>query len=112
MGVSPMVRAFAVLSLALLCAGIAPAAEPVVKVGAKIDDLHFKDIRYLNRSLSDFGEQKAFVLVFVDSRCPIAEKYLPVLRRLENTYRDKGVQFVAVNSGPDDTIVVMAAQAV
>jgi hypothetical protein len=100
------------LSSVLLAAGAALATEPEVKIGAKIDDLHFKDIRYLNRSLSDFGEQKAFVLVFVDSRCPIADKYLPVLRRLDATYRDKGVQFIAVNSGPDETVVVMAAQAV
>jgi mono/diheme cytochrome c family protein len=31
---------------------------------------------------------------------------------LERSYRDKGVQFVAVNSGPNDTIAEMAAQAV
>src|ERR1700691_2887871 len=110
-GVSPMSRSLAVLSL-LLCASVAPAAEPEVKIGAKIDDLHFKDIRYLSRSLSDFGEKKAFVLVFVDSGCPIAAKYVPVLQRMESAYRDKGVQFVAVNSGPNDTIVTMAAQAV
>ena len=106
-----MSRSLAVLSL-LLCASVAPAAEPEVKIGAKIDDLHFKDIRYLSRSLSDFGDKKAFVLVFVDSGCPLAAKYLPVLQRLESAYRDKDVQFVAVNSGPSDTIVTMAAQAV
>ena len=106
-----MIRALALLSL-LLGAGVAAAAEPEVKIGDKIDDLHFKDIRYLSRSLSDFGDKKAFVLVFVDSNCPIAEKYLPVLQRLASAYRDKGVQFVAVNSGPNDTIVTMAAQAV
>jgi mono/diheme cytochrome c family protein len=94
----------------LLGAGMAPADE--VKIGAKIDDLRFKDIRYLARSLADFGDKKAYALVFVDSDCPLAQKYLPVLDRLERQYRDKGVQFVAVNSGPHDTVVVMAAQAV
>jgi mono/diheme cytochrome c family protein len=106
-----MSETIALLSL-LLGAGIAPTADPDVKIGANIDNLRFKDIRYLSRSLSDFGDKKAFVLVFVDSNCPIAAKYLPVLQRLETAYRDKSVQFVAVNSGPNDTIVVMAAQAV
>ena len=39
-------------------------------------------------------------------------KYLPVLQRLDRGYRDQGVQFVAVNSGPNDTITAMATQAV
>src|SRR5260370_15419953 len=88
------------------------AAEPEVKIGTRIGELHFKNIRYLARSLSDCGKRKACVLVFVDSGCPIVAKYLPALQRLERIYRDKGVQFVAVNSGPNDTIVTMAAQAV
>src|SRR5262249_21004492 len=48
----------------------------------------------------------------VACNCPIAAKYLPGLQRLESAYRDKGVQFVAVNSGPNDTVVAMAEQAV
>ena len=37
--------------------------------------------------------------------------YLTVLDKMERQYRDKGVQFVAVNVGPDDTVLEMAAQA-
>jgi len=96
----------------LLAVAIAPAADRDIKIGTKVDDLRFKDIRFLARSLAEFGEKKAFVLIFVDSDCPLAQKYLPVLDRLERGYRDKGVQFVAVNSGPHDTVVTMAAQAV
>lgn len=106
-----MHRTFALVAFLLSAAG-AWAAEPEVRVGTAIDDLRFKDIRYLNRSLKDFGDKKAFVFVFVDTTCPLAAKYLPVLQKLDDAYRDKGVQFVAVNSGPTDTIVDMAAQAV
>src|SRR5690349_8865593 len=98
--------------LGLFVAGFAWAAEPNVRVGTRVDGLRFKDIRYLARSLADFGEKKAYVLVFVQSGCPLAEKYLPVLDRLDREYRGKGVQFAAVNSGPADTVTVMAAQAV
>src|SRR5262245_51235310 len=106
-----MSRPFALLAV-LLGAGLAVADPPDVPIGTKIGDLRFKDIRYVTRSLADFGDKKAFVLVFVDSDCPLAQKYLPVLDRLERKYRDKGVQFVAVNSGPHDTVVATAAQAV
>src|SRR3954454_7258026 len=98
------------LAITLLVSAAACGAD--VPVGTKVDDLRFKDIRHVARSLADFGDKKAHVLVFVQSGCPLAEKYLPVLDRLEKEYRDKGVQFVAVNSGPADTIAVTAAQAV
>ena len=97
--------------LMLLAASVS-AKEPAVAIGAKIEDLRFKDIRYLNRSIAELGDKKAYVFVFVDSSCPLVQKYMPLLDRLDKTYRDKGVQFVAVNSGPNDTIAVMANQAV
>src|SRR5262249_7036980 len=93
-------------------AGFALAAQPEIKIGAKIDNLQVKDIRYLLRSLRDFGDKKAYVLVFVDTSCPMVPKYLPMLQKLERAHRDRAVQFLAVNSGPNDTITAMAAQAV
>ena len=36
---------------------LASAAEPKVKIGDTIADLRFKDIRGLQRALSDFGSQ-------------------------------------------------------
>ncbi len=106
-----MPRILSTLVVAVL-ASFAVAAEPKVKIGTKIDDLRFKDIRFVARSLKDLGDKKAYVFVFVESSCPLVAKYMPALSRLESTYRDKGVQFVAVNSGPNDTVSVMANQAV
>src|SRR5947209_12072955 len=97
---------------ALLLRSAAAPAKDGVPIGTKVDELRFKDTRGVARSLADFGEKKAYVLIFVQSGCPLAEKYLPVLERFQNQYRDKGVQFAAVNSGPADTITVMAAQAI
>jgi thiol-disulfide isomerase/thioredoxin/mono/diheme cytochrome c family protein len=96
----------------LLLHGGAIAADPEVKIGSKVTGLKFKDIRYLPRSLDEFKDKKAFVLVFTTTGCPLAEKYLAVLQRLENEFRPKGVQFVAVNAGADDSILAMATQAV
>jgi thiol-disulfide isomerase/thioredoxin/mono/diheme cytochrome c family protein len=103
--------ALPLLLLPALCACPLAAAEPVA-VGSQVGNLSFTDIRYTQRSLDDFGRPKAVVLVFVQTGCPLVPKYLAALDALERAYRGKGVQFVAVNVGPDDTVLDMAAQAV
>jgi thiol-disulfide isomerase/thioredoxin len=87
-------------------------AEETVKVGAQIGKLKFTDIRYVPRTLDDFGKNKALVLVFTNSSCPLAQRYLPVLQALAREYQGKEVQFVAVNAADEDSIVAMATQAV
>jgi thiol-disulfide isomerase/thioredoxin len=103
-------RSVLVLAVLLGAAGQVAAAD--LKIGAEIANLTFKDIRYLTRSLDDFPKTKAFVLVFTSTTCPLVQRYLPTLQKLENELRNKGVQFLAVNASPEDSIVVMAAQAV
>jgi thiol-disulfide isomerase/thioredoxin len=95
-----------------LSAGGARAAAPEIKIGDRIDNLSFKDIRYLPRSLDDFGSKKAFVLVFTNTTCPVVQRYLPALKAMDKEYRGQGVQFLAINVGEEDSIVGMAAQAV
>jgi hypothetical protein len=70
------------LVLVLLPAAAVGAAEPV-KVGDRVGKLRFTDIRSLPRTLDDFGTKKAFVLVFVNTSCPVAQRYLPTLQALE-----------------------------
>ncbi len=86
-----------------------PAAA--TEIGEQIGDLSFKDIRYLPRSLADFGERKAYVLFFTNTDCPLVQRYMPVLMKLDETYGPQGVQFVAVNVGREDSIKDMAAHA-
>lgn len=103
-----------VATLSVLAATTESFADRVTpaKIGEKIDNLSFKDIRYLHRSLDDLPGKKAYVLAFTNTTCPIVLKYLPKLKRLDEQYRDQGVQFLAVNVGPDDTIQDMAQQAI
>lgn len=108
----PLCRA--AVASAWLALALAPtrAAEPEVKVGSTIKGLSFKDIRYLTRTLDDLPASKAYVLAFTSSACPLAKRYLPTLNQLEQGYRGKGVQFVGVNAGGEDSIRAMAALAV
>ncbi len=88
------------------------------RIGDKLALCTFTDIRYLPRSLSDFVSEKdsvkkrAFVLVFTNTTCPLVRQYLPRLKELNAEFRDQGVQFVAVNVGPDDSLLEIATQAV
>jgi peroxiredoxin len=86
-------------------------AEVGAKVGATVGAMEFVDIRYLRRTLADFGKPRACVLFFVTNSCPIVLRYLPRLRAMA---RASGVQvqFLAVNVGPGDSIREMAACAV
>src|SRR5438874_2061403 len=87
----------ALLAFACLASSSA-AAEPEIKIGAAVEKLRFKDIRYLTRTLDDLPRSKVYVLVFLNTTCPLAQRYLPRLNQLEKDYRGKGVQFVAVNA--------------
>jgi thiol-disulfide isomerase/thioredoxin len=87
-------------------------SEDRPKIGSEIPNLRFKDIRYLQRSLSDFGENKATVLIFSNTTCPLVQKYWPKLKRLDEKYRDQGVQFASVNISGDDAISEIAQQAI
>jgi thiol-disulfide isomerase/thioredoxin len=100
------------LLVALGATQAARAEEKTVRVGDRIGKLDFKDIRYLPRSLDDFPNKKAFVVVFANTTCPLVQRYLPTLKQTEKEYRAKGVQFLAINVGADDSVVAMAAQAV
>jgi thiol-disulfide isomerase/thioredoxin len=91
---------------------LAEAKEKKVPIGATPEKFTLKDIRYLPRTLDDFGQPKAFVIVFTTTGCPLVQRYLPRLKELSAQYQDQGVQFVAINVGPDDSIKEVAYQAV
>src|SRR5580698_6375505 len=82
-----------VLALIAMLLASAVYAQEAVKIGTRIDKLKFTDIRSLPRTLDDFGKKKAYVFVFVNTTCPVAQRYLPTLQELERDYRAKGVQF-------------------
>jgi thiol-disulfide isomerase/thioredoxin len=96
----------------MLLAAANGSAQDAPKIGDVAGKLKFTDIRSLPRTLDDFGKKKAYVVVFTNTTCPLAKRYLPTLNEMEKAYRDKDVQFVAINSAEEDSIVAMATQAV
>src|SRR6266851_594211 len=100
-----MVVRLAVLGFALLMVPMAAVrAQDAVKMGERVGKLKFTDIRYLPRTLDDFGKKKAFVLVFTSTTCPLAQRYMPTLQGLAQEFREKDVQLIAVNAADEDSI--------
>lgn len=89
----------------------AVADEPP-PIGTPVGQAVFKDTWYLPRTLDDLGAHQAYVLVFTTLDCPLAARYLPVAAALAKEYRQRDVQFVAVNVGVEDDLVEIARQGV
>lgn len=79
-------------------------------LGEKVGSFTFKDIRFLPRTLDDFGEKQAYVIVFTTLECPLVQRYLPRVKELEEQYRDQDVQFLTINVGANDSILEVAHQ--
>lgn len=103
---------FAVPTIVLVLLTPALHAQDAAKIGARPAKLRFIDTRGLPRSLDDFGTKKAYVLVFTNTSCPLARRYLPTLTALDKAFAGKGVQFIGVNSAQEDSILRMATHAV
>ncbi|KAA3607843.1 MAG: alkyl hydroperoxide reductase [Planctomycetota bacterium] len=101
------------LASALLCLTVPVfgGQQPEPKIGDTIPEIQFLDIRYLPRNLADFGPQKAFVVIFTTCDCPLVQRYLPRLARMEREFRNQGAQFLALNVGRHDTLLEVAGQA-
>ena len=97
------------LAALLALAPIGPAPPPTA-ADAPVDG-EFFDVRFLRRTLADFGRKDAFVLCFTRVGCPLVPRQLPELEALHREYAPRGVQFVGIDVGVDDTVVEAAALA-
>lgn len=93
-------------------AGAHAGADDELALGSVAPAFTFTDTRWLPRTLDDFGAKRAFVIVFTTLDCPVAQRVLPRLAEMEPAWRARGVQFLAVDVGPGDELVEVAARAV
>ncbi len=96
----------AILALGTL---MGPAGAVTTQIGQVAPQLEFKDIRYVRRTLADLGDHKGFALVFMNTDCPVCQRFLPKLRELDARYDREGIQFVGVFCSPEDTVMEMAS---
>ena len=61
-----------------------------------------------NLSLIDARGRVATVLVCISVECPISNEYTPTLNRLADAFRERGVNFIAINPNAGQTLRDMA----
>jgi peroxiredoxin len=91
-------------------AGRLQAVTPAEPLG-RAPEFRLKDTAGKTRSLAEFRDRKAIVLLFISARCPISNSYAEPLSRMERRFRPRGVQFLAVNSQPDESAREVARHA-
>jgi mono/diheme cytochrome c family protein len=85
---------------------------PVVALGARVKSSNsLRDLRGSARPLTSFKGQRALVLAFLGSECPISNLYLPALLDLEKKHRAAKVQFLAIYPNAGDDLDRAAAHA-
>ncbi|MEN3000876.1 MAG: redoxin domain-containing protein [Armatimonadota bacterium] len=81
-----------------------PASEePEIAIGKKAPDFRLPNVLATNERerevrLYSITGKKAIVIIFIATRCPIANDYNARMVELAKTYTPKGVQFLGINS--------------
>jgi hypothetical protein len=88
---------------------VATEAALGAEAAKTVPNITFKDIRYLNRTLSELAGPKekpvkGFLIVFLNTTCPIAQRYMPKLKTIDADYGPKGIQVVGLYTAQEESI--------
>ena len=78
------------------------AADPVGATPQTVDDFRLTDTDLQGQQLYRFADAPAVVLVTYGDGCPIVRNSVAALNALKAKYAGKGVQFLALDSSPQD----------
>ena len=84
----------------VLSSGLAAArGAPAARIGEKVETFERADSQGKTVRLAEaLKSGRAVVIDFWSSRCPVSERYEPVLKKLATEYAQKGVVFLAVDA--------------
>src|SRR5712675_525319 len=79
--------------------------------GDKVDNFRLLDDSGKSHELYYLSDMKAVVLMVQGNGCPIVRQAVPTLREIRAQYRDKGVEFLLINSNLQDKSDAIAQEA-
>ena len=80
-------------------------------IGRHVPNFVLSDSTGKQIALADFNEANFIVFVFLGTKCPIGNAYVPDLIELQKRYRDRKVQLIGINSNLSDTAEVITRHA-
>jgi peroxiredoxin len=86
-------------------AALAEAASPV---GRKVEDFILPDWHGRPRTLSEWADSKAVVIIFLGTACPLCKLYGPRLADLAEEFGPRGVAFVGIDANDQDGLTEIA----
>jgi len=102
----------AMLAACLMTAAFAVSTDAIAAdapvIGRQIADFKLRDHWGKEHQLSQLGDRKAVVVVFLGTECPLARLYAPRLAELAKEYEPRGVAFLGVDSNQQDSIQELA----
>ena len=98
---------------ALASGETASATESVVAAAlpTQVDNFMLTDADYMGHELYRLADAKAVVIVTHMNGCPIVRAMTPALKELRDAYKDKGVEFLMLNSALQDKPETVKAEA-
>ncbi|MCZ6678698.1 MAG: thioredoxin family protein [Candidatus Poribacteria bacterium] len=76
-----------------------------VKMDKKVGNFTLNDAAGKRHSLKDLSkDKKGTVVMFIATQCPVSNNYNERMVKLYNDYKDKGVQFIGINSNKQEAI--------
>ena len=94
--------------IVVLCISSGSIGATPLSIGTPAPAFTVMNQHYEAQGLSDYGEHKAWVLIFLSNTCPLAQRYTSRIKAFEEEYKAQGVQFIGINASPADTIVDVA----
>jgi peroxiredoxin len=89
----------------------APAAKPPEAPAAGPKEFALADTAGRKHTAAEWKDQKAVVLFFLGTECPVSNGYAPEMARLAKEYGPRGVLFWGVHPDPDVTAAAAARHA-
>ena len=100
--------------LLLVGAGLWPcvaAANPVDRVGEKMEDVRLENLKGEPVQLFDQHTDEVLVICYTGLGCPISGRYAPRLEKLSQAFHKDGVRFIGINANPHNKADAIAKEA-
>ena len=83
--------------------------EHQVEIDKEVHDFMLKDVMGKAHSLKELGkDKKVTVVMFIATQCPVSNNYNERMVKLFDDYKDKGVQFIGINSNKQESVEEVA----
>lgn len=69
-----------------------------------VENFSLKDVNGKTHSLTDYSKSKAIVVMFIATQCPVSNAYNSRMAKLYESYKDKNITFLGINSNKAESV--------